>query len=84
MKRQWDVEELVENFTLEPSEIGLLDNKSEVNRLGKAVLLKFFQMEARFPRKASDVPYMVVSYIARLLSLSPKTLKYIEKHITKL
>ena len=75
MKRQWDAEELIENFTLTPEEIALLDNKSEVNRLGKAVLLKFFQMEARFPRKAADVPSMVVSYIARLLSLSPQQYK---------
>ncbi|WP_414589730.1 Tn3 family transposase [Scytonema sp. PCC 10023] len=75
MKRQWDAEELIENFTLEPSEIALLDHKSEVNRLGKAVLLKFFQMEARFPRFGADVPYMVVSYIARLLSLSPQQFK---------
>ena len=75
MKRQWDAEELIENFTLDPSEIALLDHKSEVNRLGKAVLLKFFQMEARFPRSSADVPSQVVSYIARLLSLSPHQFK---------
>lgn len=40
-----DAEELVENFTLLSEEIALLDYKSEVNRLDKAVLLKFFQME---------------------------------------
>lgn len=75
MKRQWDAEELVENFTLEPSEIALLDHKSEVNRLSKAVLLKFFQMEARFPRSSQEVPSQVVSYIASLLSLSPQPYK---------
>jgi hypothetical protein len=33
MKRQWDAEELVENFTLLPSEMALLENKSEENRV---------------------------------------------------
>ena len=47
MKRQWDAEELVEHFTLLPEEMKLLENKSEENRLGFAVLLKFFQMEAK-------------------------------------
>jgi len=75
LKRQWEAEELVENFTLLSEEIALLDYKSEVNRLGKAVLLKFFQMEARFPRIAQEVPSQVVSYIARLLSLSPQQFK---------
>ena len=56
MKRQWDTLELVEQFTLEPSEMVLLENKSEENRLGFAVLLKFFQMEARFPRSKQEVP----------------------------
>jgi hypothetical protein len=49
VKRQWDAEELIENFTLLPSEIALLDHKSEVNRLGKAVLLKFFQAGCKIP-----------------------------------
>lgn len=75
MKRQWDAEELVEHFTLLPEEMKLLENKSEENRLGFAVLLKFFQMEAKFPHKAQFVPKQVVSYIARLLSLSPKQYK---------
>lgn len=72
MKRQWDAEELVENFTLLPTEMALLSNKSEENRLGFAVLLKFFQMEAKFPRTKQEIPKQIVSYIARLLSVSPK------------
>ena len=56
MKRQWQTEELVEQFTLLPDEIALLDNKVGVNRLGFAVLFKFFQLEARFPRsKLSNI-----------------------------
>lgn len=56
MKRQWDAEELVENFTLLPTEMALLSTKSEENRLGFGVLLKFFQMETKFPRTKQEVP----------------------------
>ncbi|MGA7937808.1 MAG: Tn3 family transposase [Kovacikia sp.] len=76
MKRQWDAQELVENFTLNPDEMALLESKGDENRLGFAVLLKFFQMEAKFPRTHHVVPKLVVSYIAKLLKVSPK--QYIE------
>ncbi len=72
MKRQWDAQELVESFTLNPDEMALLESKGDENRLGFAVLLKFFQMEAKFPRTHHVVPKRVVSYIAKLLKVSPK------------
>ncbi|BDA76260.1 hypothetical protein CAL7716_105990 (plasmid) [Calothrix sp. PCC 7716] len=78
MKRQWDATELVEHFTLIPEEVALLENKSEENRLGFAVLLKFFQMEAKFPRTRQEVPKLVVAYIASLLGLSPRLYKQYE------
>ena len=79
MKRQWDTVELVENFTLLPEEMALLENKTEENnRLGFAVLLKFFQISARFPHSKQEVPKLVVSYIARLLGVSPRLFKQYE------
>jgi hypothetical protein len=78
LKRQWDATELVEHFTLMPEEMALLENKSEENRLGFAVLLKFFQLEARFPRAKHEVPKLVVSYIASLLGLSSRLYKQYE------
>jgi hypothetical protein len=75
LKRQWDATELVEHFTLMPEEMVLLENKSEDNSLGFAVLLKFFQMEARYPRSKQEVPKQVVSYIAQLLGVSSKLYK---------
>ena len=54
MKRQWETEELIEQFTLMPSELEVLPeektNAMAHNRLGFAVLLKFFQNEGRFPQ----------------------------------
>jgi hypothetical protein len=43
MKQQWDVDELIEQFTLLPPEIEWLGENEEHNHLGKAISLKFFQ-----------------------------------------
>lgn len=76
MKRHWDVNELIEHWTLLPEEIVLLGNKIGTNRLGCAVLLKFFQYETKFPNSAQDVPAMVVDYIAKQVDV-PST-QYLE------
>ncbi len=71
MKRNWEAEELVEHWTLLPPELASLGNKSGATRLGFAVLLKFFQYEARFPREASEVPTVALNYVAQQLALAP-------------
>lgn len=74
MKRQWETEELIEQFTLMPSELDLLPdeitNATAHNRLGFATLLKFFQVEGRFPQHTGEVPKAVVTFIAQQLNLS--------------
>jgi len=63
MKRVCETEELVEHWTLMPSELELLGNKTGANRLGFALLLKFFQHEARFPKAPHEVPDPVINYM---------------------
>ncbi|MEO0887656.1 MAG: Tn3 family transposase [Cyanobacteria bacterium J06634_6] len=74
MKRQWETEELIEQFTLMPSELALLPdeitNATAHNRLGFAVLLKFFQVEGRFPQHVGEVPKAVAAFITQQLNLS--------------
>ncbi|EDX83090.1 hypothetical protein S7335_268 [Synechococcus sp. PCC 7335] len=74
MKRQWEPEELIEQFTLMPSELALLPdeitNAAAQNRLGFAILLKFFQVEGRFPQHAGEVPKAITDFIAQQLALS--------------
>jgi hypothetical protein len=65
MKRHWGTDELVEHWTLLPRETELLTNKTGATRLGFAVLLKFFQLEAYFPQQASAVPTVVVEFVAK-------------------
>ena len=50
MKQYWDDLALAEHWSLGDDELPLLDNRTESSRLGFAVLLKFFQLEGRFPR----------------------------------
>ena len=72
MKRTWDIEELVEHFTLLPQDMDLLTNKTGPTRFGFAVLLKYFQYEARFPAAKQDVPKALITYLANQLNLSPE------------
>jgi TnpA family transposase len=63
MRREWELEELIECWTLDEAEQELLANKTGATRLGFALLLKFFELEARFPRR-EDVPKAAVEFMA--------------------
>src|ERR1700694_3238285 len=69
MKRQWDIEELIEHFTLVEDDLEFLANKTGPTRLGCALLLKCFQYEGRFPPAKHDIPRSVVDYVAHQLKL---------------
>jgi hypothetical protein len=64
MKRNWEIEELIEHWTLLPSSMALLGNKTGVARIGFAVSLKYFQLEFKFPHQKPDIPAVVLSHIA--------------------
>ena len=65
MKRNWEPDELIEQFTFIPDEMQQVGNKTGATRLGFAVLFKYFQSEALFPTNRSEVPKAVTGYIAR-------------------
>ncbi|MFR9709687.1 DUF4158 domain-containing protein [Paenibacillus sp. MB22_1] len=65
MKRNWELDELIEHFTFLPNEMQQVGNKSGETRLGFAVLFKFFQYEARFPSHKFEAPKAVIQYIAK-------------------
>jgi hypothetical protein len=58
VKRNWELDELIEHFTIMPNEMSLVVNKTGETRLGFAILLKFFHMEARFPSSKNEIPGM--------------------------
>jgi len=54
-----------DRWTLRAADRALLGNKSGATRLGFALLLKLFQAEGRFPRRAEDVPAIAVETMTR-------------------
>jgi Domain of unknown function (DUF4158) len=71
MKREWTPEELIDCWTLGEADWRLVANKTGATRLGFAVLLKFFELEARFPRHAGEVPRAAVDYVAGQVTIHP-------------
>ena len=52
MKLFWERSELEVSFILKDEEKELLTNRTNINKLGFAVLMKFVQYERRFPNKS--------------------------------
>ena len=70
MKRDWTAEDIVEHFTVSASEMEMIGVNDPNNKLDKAVLLKWFPLEGRFPENATEVPQAVIVYVASQLRLS--------------
>lgn len=64
MRREWELEDLIECWTLTEGDRLLVGNKAGATRLGFALMLKFFEIEARFPRHGGEVPEAAVDYVA--------------------
>ena len=70
MKRKWDNHELIEHWTIHPEETELILKKKGANRLGFALLLKFFQLKGRFPEKKNEIPRVIQAFVAEQLDLA--------------
>ena len=69
MKQCWSGGELAEFWTLSSAEKRFSDQRTRQGRLGLAVLLKFFQLEGRFPHYHKEVPLSAVDYVAEQLEV---------------
>lgn len=67
MKWVWSHEDLERDWLLNDEERLRIPGRTARNRLGFAVLLKFFKSEGRFPSAHDEVPPVVVSFVARQL-----------------
>ncbi|MGH9224012.1 MAG: DUF4158 domain-containing protein [Acidimicrobiales bacterium] len=65
MRREWEPEDLIACWTLVEGDAALVGNKSGPTRLGFALLLKFFELEGRFPRHVGELPEAAVKYVAQ-------------------
>jgi hypothetical protein len=55
MQAEWGPDELIGTWTLSGDDWGLIANKAGVTRLGFAVMLKFYEIEGRFPAYREEV-----------------------------
>lgn len=75
VRREWEPEDLVASWTLvEQDERELVAYKRGATRLGFALMLKFFELEARFPRHANELPPAAIAYVARQVDVDPAEL----------
>lgn len=74
MRQEWEHEELIASWTLVGSDWEMVANKAGATRLVFAVLLKFFELEGRFPDGPDEVPPTAVAYVAGLVGVDLATL----------
>jgi hypothetical protein len=65
VRREWDLDDLIDGWTLRDTQRELVANKYGPTRLGFMLMLKFFELEGRFPRHAGELPAAAVDYVAK-------------------
>ncbi len=78
MRREWQPEELIDCWTLVDRDWELVANKTGATRLGFALLLKFFELEGRFPAHTAELPPAAVEYVAGLVKVAASELRQYE------
>ena len=71
MRAEWEPDELIDAWTLTGGDWDLIANKAGVTRLGFAVMLKFYEIEGRFPAYREEVPQAAVAYLGSLVKVEP-------------
>lgn len=75
MKQIWEQTELEKHWKLQSNEMESMSQlRTPKNKMGYAVLLKWFQLMSRFPTQRRDIPNVVVEYMAKQLNSHPKDL----------
>ncbi|MET8537973.1 Tn3 family transposase [Streptomyces sp. NPDC005065] len=69
MRQEWSPEGVVACWTLVDGDWDLVANKAGTTRLGFCLMLKFFEMEGRFPDLLEEVPQAAVEYVAGLVKV---------------
>lgn len=69
MRAEWEPDELIGSWTLVEGDWALIKNKSGATRLGFALMLKFYELEGRFPAYLEEVPAAAVEYVASLVKV---------------
>jgi TnpA family transposase len=71
VRAEWEPDELIDAWTLTGGDWDLIANKAGVTRLGFAVMLKFYEIDGRFPAYREEVPQAAVAYLGSLVKVEP-------------
>ncbi|MGW4824867.1 DUF4158 domain-containing protein [Streptomyces sp. NPDC004227] len=74
MRREWSPEDVVACWTPVGGDWDLVANKSGPTRLGFVLMLKFFELEGRFPRFVEEFPPTAVDYVAAVVKVPAEDL----------
>ena len=74
MRREWDLDSLIDSWTVLDADRELIANKYGPTLLGFVLILKFFEVEARFPRHVGEIPSAAVDFVARQVKVDPAEL----------
>jgi TnpA family transposase len=74
VRREWELDDLIDAWTLVDADWELVATKYGASKLGFVLLLKFFEIEGRFPRGADEFPPAAVTYMARQVRVDPDEL----------
>jgi hypothetical protein len=69
VRQEWSPEDVVACWTLVDGDWDLVANKSGSTRLGFCLMLKFFEIEGRFPEFIEEFPQPAVEYVAGLVKV---------------
>ncbi|SCG16450.1 Transposase and inactivated derivatives, TnpA family [Micromonospora echinofusca] len=69
MRREWELDDLIASWTLVDADHELMARLHGGRRLSFAVMVKFFEIEGRFPRHVGEVPPAAVDYLVRQLGV---------------
>ncbi len=78
MVQEPDAGELVELWSLTLAELATAGGKPDANALAFALLLKFFQVNGRFPRGRAEFPDDVVGFVAKQVGVADSELGFYE------
>jgi hypothetical protein len=74
VRREWEPKDLIACWTLMDGDRTLVGNKRGPTRLGFALMLKFFELEVRFPHHAGESPPGAVDYLVSQVKVEPQAL----------
>jgi hypothetical protein len=75
VRQEWSTEDLIGSWTLVGEDWRLVGNKSGATRLGFSPLLKFFELDGRFPTGPQELPTVAVGYVAEQVKVDPALLE---------